>query len=57
MMDGTEVLKLLSENSPAEMAKGETGEGGSVGIFEGVTVQNLTRNSGKGWKYLIRSKV
>lgn len=38
----TEVLKVTIGELPAEMAKGETIEGDSGGILEGVTVQNLT---------------
>ncbi|MEK6584672.1 MAG: PDZ domain-containing protein, partial [Nitrospirota bacterium] len=38
----TEVLKVTIGELPAEMAKGETGEGNSSGILEGITVQSLT---------------
>lgn len=38
----TEILKVVIGELPAEMAKGETGESGTGGIFQGVTVQNLT---------------
>lgn len=39
---GEKKLKVTIGELPANMAKGETGEGASGGIFEGVTVQNLT---------------
>ncbi|OGW43277.1 MAG: hypothetical protein A2132_00335, partial [Nitrospirae bacterium RBG_16_43_11] len=39
---GEKKLKVTIGELPANMAKGETGEGASDGIFEGVTVQNLT---------------
>ena len=38
----TETLKVVIGELPAEMAKGEAGEGGTDGIFQGLTVQNLT---------------
>ncbi len=38
----TELLKVVIGELPAEMAKGEVGEAGTGGIFQGVTLQNLT---------------
>ncbi len=38
----TESVKVVIGELPAEVAKGETGEGGSGGIFQGVKVQGLT---------------
>ena len=38
----TELLKVVIGELPAEIAKGESGEGGADGIFQGLTVQNLT---------------
>lgn len=38
----TELLKVVIGELPADLAKGESGEGSPEGVFQGVTVQGLT---------------
>ncbi len=38
-----ELLKVVIGELPAEIAKGETGEGSAGGVFRGLTLQNLTQ--------------